>query len=69
MADQELGLAQARRRASRHVLDWSNQPLPFKIYTTLDPIPLPRELPPSAAPALEAVAGRGGMGTGTRADR
>jgi SagB-type dehydrogenase family enzyme len=54
-------------RASRHVLDWSNQPLPFKIYTTLDPIPLPRELPPSAAPALEAVAGRVAVPPGERA--
>src|SRR5438105_11028395 len=45
-------------RSSRHVLDWSNQPLPFKIYTTLDPIPLPRELPPSDPPVLDAIAGR-----------
>ena len=45
-------------RASRHVLDWSNQPLSFKIYTTLEPIPLPRDLPPSAVPALDAIAGR-----------
>ena len=28
-------------RSGRHVLDWPNRPLPFKIYTTLEPIPLP----------------------------
>src|SRR5919202_3795457 len=28
-------------RSGRHVLDWPNQPLPFKIYTSLEPRPLP----------------------------
>ena len=32
-------------RTSRHTMDWEIQPLPFKIYTTLEPIPLPREAP------------------------
>ena len=47
-------------RASRHTLDWANQPLPFKIYTSLEPLPLPRELgpPPRPMPALAAIAGR-----------
>ncbi len=45
-------------RSSRHYLDWPNQPLPFKIYTTLEPIALPREFVPSGAPALDAIAGR-----------
>jgi SagB-type dehydrogenase family enzyme len=27
-------------QSNRHGLDWSNQPLPFKIYTTLEPHPL-----------------------------
>ena len=27
-----------------HFLDWSNQPLPFKAYTTLEPLRLPREV-------------------------
>jgi SagB-type dehydrogenase family enzyme len=45
-------------QSSRHYLDWPNRPLPFKIYTTLEPIPLTRELPPSRVPALEAIAGR-----------
>jgi len=43
-------------RSSRHVLDFANQPLPFKIYTTLEPIPLPKDAPPVELPALAAVA-------------
>ena len=46
-------------RSSTHQLDWSNQPLPFKIYTSLDPLPLPRDLPDSDRPALEAIGGVG----------
>jgi SagB-type dehydrogenase family enzyme len=45
-------------QSSRHYLDWPNQPLPFKIYTTLEPLPLPREFSPSRASALDAIAGR-----------
>jgi SagB-type dehydrogenase family enzyme len=43
-------------RASHYTLDWENQPLPFKIYPDLDPIPLPRDFPESAIPALTAIA-------------
>ena len=42
---------------SRHFLDWSNQPIPYKIYSTLQPILLPTDFPPSAVPALDAIAG------------
>lgn len=42
-------------RTNAHYLDWSNQPLPFKVYPDLDPIPLPRELPESGMPALQAI--------------
>jgi SagB-type dehydrogenase family enzyme len=42
-------------RNNAHFLDWPNKPLPFKIYTTLDPIELPREFPPLDMPALEAI--------------
>ncbi|MCH8921421.1 MAG: SagB/ThcOx family dehydrogenase, partial [Chloroflexi bacterium] len=42
--------------SSRHLLDYETQPLPFKIYAGLEPIPLPRELEPSGVPALEALA-------------
>ena len=42
--------------SSRHFLDFENQPLPFKIYPGLEPIPLPRELEPSGVSALDALA-------------
>ena len=32
-------------RASASVLDWDNQPLPFKVYPELEPMGLPTELP------------------------
>jgi SagB-type dehydrogenase family enzyme len=42
-------------RRSRHFLDWSNQPRPYKLYAYLagQPLPPPRV---SAAPALQAIA-------------
>jgi SagB-type dehydrogenase family enzyme len=43
-------------RSNRHYLDWENKPLPFKIYSTLEPLPLPRELPAVPIPTLEAIA-------------
>lgn len=52
---------------SQFTLDWANQPLPYKLYTSLPPLPLPspRDLPPSPLPLLEAIArtgdGSGGM--------
>jgi SagB-type dehydrogenase family enzyme len=43
-------------RSSRHFLDWSNQPLPFKVYRTLQPLPLPREaVPKGKAAALSVI--------------
>ena len=42
-----------------HYLDFDNQPLPFKIYPDLEPIPLPEEFPPTEPPALSAVASTG----------
>jgi SagB-type dehydrogenase family enzyme len=42
-------------RADRHYLDWENQPIPFKIYSQLAPIPLPQHLSASGMPALEAI--------------
>ncbi|HET6319766.1 MAG TPA: SagB/ThcOx family dehydrogenase, partial [Chloroflexota bacterium] len=44
-------------QANRHGLDWPNQPLPFKIYTSLDGLPLPTSFDASPAGALEALAG------------
>jgi len=46
-------------RADRHYLDWTNQPTPFKIYPDIEPIPLPRSLVQTCAPALEAIASTG----------
>src|SRR5437867_1724490 len=45
-------------RAKSQPLDWSNQPLPFKIYPDLEPIPLPRDFPASGVSALATIAGR-----------
>ena len=38
-----------------HYLDFDNQPLPFKIYTGLEAMPLPDDSPRSEVPALSAV--------------
>jgi len=42
--------------SSQHFLDFENQPLPFKIYSGLEPIPLPRDIEPCRVPALQALA-------------
>jgi SagB-type dehydrogenase family enzyme len=39
------------------VLDWPNQPLPFKIYTSLEPLALPLAFSGSTVPALAAIGG------------
>src|SRR6184192_939415 len=39
-----------------HFLDWDNQPLPFKAYTTLEPLRLPREVRQTGVAALSAIA-------------
>jgi len=43
-------------RANRHYLDWDNQPIPFKIYSALEPIPLPQQISSPGMTALEAIA-------------
>lgn len=43
-------------RSSQHALDWENQPLPFKIYRDLEPIPLSGDCPDRNIPALDAIA-------------
>src|SRR5438128_1801848 len=42
-------------RADAHYLDWANQPFPLKIYTSIDPIPLPRESDQTGIAALSAI--------------
>src|SRR5437764_4640820 len=43
-------------RASPHYLDFSNQPMPLKIYTTIEAIPLPRDANQTGIAALSAIA-------------
>jgi SagB-type dehydrogenase family enzyme len=43
-------------RSSQHGLDWENQPLPFKIYPDLEPIPLSGDFADRNVPALDAIA-------------
>src|SRR2546430_15228853 len=43
-------------RANPHFLNWANQPLPFKIYPTLERLRLPGEVRPSGIAALSAIA-------------
>jgi len=42
-------------RASRHFLDFDNQPLAFKLYRDLEAIPLPQSFPGNDLPALEGI--------------
>jgi len=42
-------------RTNPHYLDWENQPLPFKIYPKLEPIPLLQQLASSGMAALSAI--------------
>ena len=51
-------------RMSAHFLDWRNQPRPFKMYRTLEPIKLPHEMRQSGVPALAAIANREVKATG-----
>src|SRR5260370_12630923 len=44
-------------RTNAHSLDFANQPLPFKIYATIDPSPLPRDVRQTGVAALSAIAG------------
>ena len=42
-------------RNNPHGLDWANRPLPFKIYPTIEPLPLPRRVPQTGVTALSAI--------------
>src|SRR5271157_2003328 len=44
-------------RANPHFLDFGNQPLPFKIYATLEPSRMPTEVRQTGVAALSAIAG------------
>src|SRR5580693_7543195 len=43
-------------RANPHFLDFANQPLPFKIYPSLEPVRLPGEMRQTGVAALSAIA-------------
>jgi len=43
-------------RNTPHFLDWANQPLPFKVYPTLEVLPLPAEVRQTGVAALSAIA-------------
>lgn len=43
-----------------HYLDWENQPIPFKIYPKLEPLPLPQHLSSSGLAALAAISAEPG---------
>ncbi len=45
-------------RSNPHYLDWENQPIPFKVYTELEPIPLAARFSSSGMPALVAISSR-----------
>jgi SagB-type dehydrogenase family enzyme len=42
-------------RNNPQFLDWANRPLAFKIYPTIAPLPLPREVPQTGVAALSAI--------------
>ncbi len=44
-------------RSNPHTLDWANRPLPFKIYPTIEPLPLPQDVPQTGVAALSAISG------------
>jgi hypothetical protein len=42
-------------RNNPHFLDLANRPLPFKIYPTIEPVPLPRDVQRTGVAALSAI--------------
>src|SRR5258708_5065201 len=42
-------------RNNPHFLDWANRPQPFKIYPTIEPLPLARDVPHTGVAALSAI--------------
>ncbi|MFI5057431.1 MAG: SagB/ThcOx family dehydrogenase [Candidatus Acidiferrales bacterium] len=43
-------------RSNPHFMDWDNQPVPFKVYPALEPLPLPRDVRQTGVAALSAIA-------------
>jgi SagB-type dehydrogenase family enzyme len=42
-------------RNNPHILDWANRPQPFKIYPSIEPLPLSRDVPQTGVAALSAI--------------
>jgi SagB-type dehydrogenase family enzyme len=42
-------------RNNPHFLDWANRPFSFKIYPTIETLPLPRDVPQTGVSALSAI--------------
>jgi SagB-type dehydrogenase family enzyme len=42
-------------RSNPHFLDWANRPRPFKVYPTIEPFPLPRDVAQTGVAALSAI--------------
>ncbi len=53
-------------RLGGHFLDWANKPRPYKVYQGLPVVPLPCDVTPPAAVALEAVGAFPSIGTSIR---
>jgi SagB-type dehydrogenase family enzyme len=51
-------------RSNRHVLDWANQPLAFKVYPDIERIALPRDVPQTGVAALAAISANVGAANG-----
>ena len=46
-------------RSNAWRLNWSNRPIPYKIYSSLEPLPLPGDFTALSTPALNAIASAG----------
>ena len=66
----ETAHSAASVRSSRHSLDWDIKPFPFKVYTDVPALPLPRDLDPLDVPLISVLsdsAEAGPMSVGTLA--
>jgi SagB-type dehydrogenase family enzyme len=55
----ETAHSAASVRSSRHTLDWDIKPFPFKVYTDVPALPLPRDLAPVDVPVATALVASG----------
>jgi len=68
--DERIGIGDpARRSAAIWQKDWEIKPFLHKVYETVPPIELARDLPDAARPALEAIAATGAGTSGGVLDR